>query len=215
MDATTNPRMPHLGTEDTKRILNKFKTPLGERVWGRDVFHCPTDLFEHLSDVVVPYESQPKYHERSQDTVRRATDIGNAVKDWAAPTNTGYRHHMNEVWRIGILLYLVRIFQLPHDVFDTAELSDTIFNHARSIPAKSSWRYSTSWPLFQAGLLLSSEDGHTKDWLRNELYKNFNTLGCFHQKLAVDALEQVWQSGKDSFIGPFGTNPGMRKLILY
>ncbi|KEF57383.1 uncharacterized protein A1O9_05300 [Exophiala aquamarina CBS 119918] len=215
MEATTNPRMPHLATEDIKRILNKFRTPSGERLWGLDVFHCPIDLFEHLADVVVLYESQPKYQETSQNTVRRATGIGNAVKDWAASADSEYRRHLNEVWRIGILLYLVRIFRLPDDIFDTASLSDSIFLHARSIPSKSSWRYSTSWPLFQAGLLLLREDSHTKTWLRNELYENFSTLGCFHQKLAVDALEQAWQSGKDSFFGPLNTNLGMRKLILY
>jgi hypothetical protein len=215
MDATTNPRMPHLATEDIKRILNKFKTPSGERMWGLDVFYCPIDLFERLADVVVLYESQPKYQETSQNAVRRAICIGNAVKDWAASADSEYRRHLNEVWRIGILLYLVRLFRLPDDIFDTTNLSDSIFHHARSIPSKSSWSYSTSWPLFQAGLLLPREDSHTKAWLRNELYKNFSALGCFHQKLAVDALEQVWQSGRDSFFGPLGTNLGVRKLILY
>lgn len=215
MDATTNSRMPHLATEDIKRILNKFKTPSGDRTWGLDVFCCPIDLFEHLADVVVLHESQPKGSQMPQIAVRRATSIGNAIKDWATSAGSGYRRHMDEVWRIGILLYLIRLFQLPDHVFDTTNLSDSIFRHARSIPSKSNWSYSTSWPLFQAGLMLCREDSHTKAWLRNELYKNFNALGCFHQKLAVDALEQVWQSGKDSFIAPLATNLGMRKVLLY
>lgn len=215
MDATTNPRMPHSSIEDIKRILNKFKTPSGERVWGLDVFYCPIDLFEHLADIVVLYESQPQYQEMSPDALRTATGIGNAVKDWTAPADSEHRRHLNEVWRIGILLYLVRIFRLPDDVFDTPILRDRIFYHARSIPPNSSWSYSTSWPLFQAGLLLPREDGHSKTWLRNELYKNFSTLGCFHQKRAVDVLEQVWQPGEDSFFGPLATNVGMPKLILY
>lgn len=215
MDATTNPRMPHLATEDIKRILNKFKTPLGERVWGLDVFYCPIDLFEHLADVLVLYQSQSNDQEMSQDAVHRATCIGKSVEDWAASADSEYRRHMDEVWKIGILLYLIRLFRLPDDVFDTTHLSNSIFYHARSIPSKSSWSYSTSWPLFQAGLLLPREANHTKTWLRNELYKNFSALGCFHQKLAVEALEEAWQSDQDSLFGSLGTNLGMRKLILY
>lgn len=207
--------MPHFATEDIKRILNKFRTPSGERLWGLDVFYCPIDLFEHLAEAVVLYESQPIGQETPQEAVHRATGIGKAVKDWTVPADSAYRHHMNEVWRIGILLYLVRLFRLADDVFDTTNLSENIFHHARSIPPKSSWSYSTSWPLFQAGLLLPPEDSHTKTWLRHELYKNFSTLGCFHQKLAVHVLEQTWQSGKDPFFGSPGTGLGMRKLILY
>src|SRR6201996_9641590 len=133
MDATTNARMPHFSVEDIKRILNKFKTPSGAKVWVLDVFSCPIDLFEHLANVVVLYESQPKYQEVSRNAARRATNIGNMVKDWDAPGDSEYRRHMNEVWRIGILLYLVRLFRLVDDIFDTTTLSDSIFHHTRSI----------------------------------------------------------------------------------
>lgn len=214
MDATTNSRMPHFATEEIKRILNKFKTPSGERVWGLDVFSCPIDLFEHLANVVVLYQSQHKCRQIPQDAICRAIGIGNAAKNWAASADSEYRHHMNEVWRIGVLLYLIRLFQLPDNIFDTTNLRDKIFRHARSIPSKSNWSYSTTWPLFQAGLMLPHEDSHNKTWLRNELCKNFSTLGCFHQKLAVQTLEQVWQKGKALFSAPLATNLGMRKLLL-
>lgn len=182
-------------------------------MWGLDVFPCPIDLFDQLADVVFLYELQPMDQETSEYIIHQAIAIGSVVKGWAASADSEQhcRQLLNEVWRFGILLYLIRLFRLPDDVFDTANLKDRIFRHARSIPPKSKWRYSISWPLFQAGLLLPHEDSKTKTWLRNELHSNFSTLGCFHQKLAVDALEQAWQSDKDSL----GVSIGRRKLILY
>lgn len=211
MDATTTLRMPSSNVEDIKRILNKFTTPSGERVWGLDVFPCPIELFEHLADAVFLYGLRAADQETVDYLIHQAIAIGNSVQDWAATANSDHRRHLNEVWRSGILLYLVRLFRLPDSIFDTTTLRDRIFRHARLIPVNTNLSYSTTWPLFQAGLLLPREDSNTKIWLRNELHNNFSTLGCFHQKLAVDALEQAWQTDKDL---P-GTNVGMRRIILY
>jgi hypothetical protein len=79
---------------------------------------------------------------------------------------------------------------------------------------QTSWASSISWPLFQAGLLLFTEDSPAKTWLRNELYTDFRTLGCRHQKLAVEALEQVWRSGKDRIYDLSDAKFPQRKLIL-
>jgi hypothetical protein len=206
--------MPHWSSEDVKSTLNKFRTPSGRREWGFDVFYCPIDLFEYIADIAVLYKLQPDSRRIPQDATQKAILLGNAVKRWDASTDSGPRRHMVEVWRLGTLLYLIRLFQLPNDVFNTKNLNRSIFHHARAIPSKTSWSYSTSWPLFQAGLFLTREDSQTKTWLRNELYANFRTLGCLHQKLAVEALEHVWRSGKDRLYDPSDADLPRRKLIL-
>lgn len=214
MGATTSPRMPHWSSEDVKATLNKFRTSSGRREWGFDVFYCPIDLFEYIADITVLHKLQPDSREMHQDAIQKAMLLGNAIKRWDASTDSGPRYHMVEVWRLGTLLYLIRLFQLPNDVFNTKGLNSSIFHHARAIPSKTSWSYSTSWPLFQAGLLIPSECSQTKAWLRDELYTNFRTLGCFHQKLAVEALEQVWRSGKDRLYDLSNADFPQRKLLL-
>lgn len=214
MGATTSPRMPHWSPEDIKATLNQFRTPSGRREWGFDVFFCPIDLFEYIADIAVLHKLQPDSRHICGDAIQKAILLGNAIKSWDASTDSGPRRHMVEVWRLGILLYLIRLFRLPNDIFNTQNLTDGIFHHAQAIPSKTSWSYSTSWPLFQAGLLLPREYSQTKSWLRNELYINFRNLGCFHQKLAVEALEQVWRSGKDRSYDISNADFPQRKLIL-
>ncbi|KIV82574.1 hypothetical protein PV11_04675 [Exophiala sideris] len=214
MGATTSSRMPHWSSEDVKATLNKFRTPTG-REWGFDVFYCPIDLFEHIADITVLYKLQTDPRDLGQEAIQKAVILGNAVKNWDAFTDdSGPRHHMVEVWRLGILLYLIRLFQVPKHIFDTPHLKHSIFRHARGIPSRTSWSYSTPWPLFQAGLLLPQEDNDTKAWLRNELRTNFRSLGCIHQKLAVEALEQVWRSGEDGLYDLSDADFPQRKLIL-
>lgn len=215
MEATTNSRLPHLASDNIKRSLKAFKMPSGQRVWGLDVFPCPIELFELLADIVILYETQPNRRRMSPNATYAALDLSNAVADVALCTDSKPRRHIGEVWRCGILLFLIRLFPLCGDTINTRGISNTLFQHARLIPAGSSWSYSTSWPLFQAGLLLSHGDSHTKTWLRTELSQRFKRLGCFHQKLAVDALEQTWQSGGCQVDGPFDSNLGSRKFILY
>lgn len=214
MDATTSSRIPHWTPEDVKATLNKFRTPSGRREWGFDVFYCPIDLFEYIADITFLFKLQPESREMHQDAIQKAILLGHAIKGWDASTDPGPRHHVVEVWRLGTLLYLIRLFRLPNDIFNTINLNRSIFHHARAIPSKTSWSYSTSWPLFQAGLLLPREDSQTKIWLRNELYTNFRTLGCLHPKLAAEALEQVWWSGKDRLCDLSNADFSQRKLIL-
>lgn len=214
MSATTSSRMPYWTPEDVKTALNKFRTPSGRREWGFDVFYCPIDLFEYIADITFLYKVLPQSREMHQDTIQKAILLGHAIKRWDASTDTGPRRHMVEVWRLGTLLYLIRLFRLPNDIFNTTNLNRSIFHHACAIPSKTSWSYSTSWPLFQAGLLLPPEDSETKIWLRNELYTNFRTLGCLHPKLAAETLEQVWRSGKDQLNGVSEAIFPQRKLIL-
>lgn len=214
MDATTSSKMPNWSLEDIKDTLNKFKAPSGQREWGFDVFYCPIDIFEYIADITWLYKSQPDPKEIHQDAIKQAILLGHVIKIWDAPTDLGPRFHMVEVWRLGTLLYLIRLFRLSNEILDTASLSRSIFLHACAIPSKSSWSYSTSWPLFQAGMLLTREDHQTKIWLRNELYMNFCSLGCLHPKLAAEALEQFWLTGTDRLCDVFGSGVLQHRLIL-
>lgn len=214
IEATTSLRMPHLPMGDIRRILSRFNTASGQRTWARDVFHCPIDLFEHLAGILVLYQSRP-FDKTQQIVFQKALLIGRQIQNWFMIADSGHRRHMNEVWRIGVLLYLIRLFQLPDHIFDTTKLSTIIFFHARLIPEKTSLRYAISWPLFQAGLLLRREDTCLRDWLKQELYQNFHTLGCYHQKLAADALEEAWQWSQSTLCGPVAAASTTLKLILY
>ncbi|KAJ9634986.1 hypothetical protein H2204_005941 [Knufia peltigerae] len=189
--------MPHWSIEDIKTTLGRFKTPSGKGEWGFDVFYCPVDLFDYLADITFLCKVQPDSKNISQEVIEQAMLFGKAIDQWDASDYSGPRLDIVEVWRLGILLYLIRLFQLPEGSLNTTNLVSSIFQYARTIPPRTSWGYSMSWPLFQAGLLLPVEDAQNKTWLRSMLYNNFYTLGCLHQKLAVEALEQVWKSGKD------------------
>ena len=192
MGATTTTRQPHLTSKDIKATLNKFKSSPGQD-WGYDVFYCPIDLLGYIADITVLYKKQHSRRKMSRDSVQKATSLGTTLKAWEQSTfESKFDRHVVEVWRNGILLYLVRIFRLAHDVFDTPSLICTIFHHARAIPVRKSYYVSTTWPLFQAGLLLSREDQEAKSWLRNELLTSFHTLGCFNLYRAVEVLEKVW-----------------------
>ncbi|KAK6384491.1 hypothetical protein LTS17_002054 [Exophiala oligosperma] len=171
--------MPHWSIEDIKTTLGRFKTPSGRREWGFDVFYCPVDLFDYLADITFLCKVQPDSKNISQEVIEQAMLFGKAIDQWDASDYSGPRLDIVEVWRLGILLYLIRLFQLPEGSLNTTNLVSSIFQYARTIPPRTSWGYSMSWPLFQAGLLLPVEDAQNKTWLR------------------IEALEQVWKSGKD------------------
>jgi hypothetical protein len=213
--ATTSSRMPHWSSQDVKATLNRFRTPSGQREWGFDVFYCPIDLFEYIADITVLYKLQPDPRNIGQDAIQKSILLGNAVKSWETLTDEpSPRSHMVEVWRQGILLYVIRLFRLPSDIFNTRNLTGSIFRHARAIPPRTSWSYSISWPLFHAGLLLPREDDETKIWLRDEQLTNFRAIGCFSQKLAVETLEQIWRTGPDRLDDLFASGSQQRGLLL-
>ena len=197
MGATTSSRKPYLPPEEVKAALNKFKTPRG-REWGFDVFDCPIDLFEYIADITVSSKLHTPPGRPSDETSNEAITLGHAVMTWESPNNGGTsepRNEMIEVWRRGILLYLIRLFRLSDEVFNTSHLMDDIFRRAEQIPPKTSWRFSMTWPLYQAGLSLRHEAIEQKRWLRRELATKFKMLGCYHSKRAIGALERVWRTG--------------------
>ncbi|KUJ17254.1 uncharacterized protein LY89DRAFT_696763 [Mollisia scopiformis] len=195
MGATTTSRMPHWTSDEIKATLNKFRTPSG-RKWGFDVFYCPIDLLEYIADITILYKAQPNVPNIDQDVIQKAILLGNDIKRFDAITNSDPRLHIVEVWRLGTLLYL------------------NISLHARAIPVRTGWNISTTWPLFQAGLLLSHEHDEAKIWVRTELLANFHTLGCFNLKRAVEVLEQVWQMGDNKSYDFFTFGSPQSQLVL-
>jgi hypothetical protein len=192
--ATTTSRMPNFNPEDIKAVLSKFKTPTGRR-WGFDVFNCPIDLFEYLAAITLAYklESDPEKPRRS--TLDSVISIGKAVQAWQWLGDMSEpRSHMVQVWRSGILLYLVRLFRLPDDLFDTPRVLDDALIHAEAIPSMTNWRFSITWPLFQAGLALPHGEHVKQSWLLKELDASFRTLGCSHDRHVKDELERTWSA---------------------
>lgn len=195
MGATTSSRMPHLQAEHVQAALNKFKT-LSGRKWGFDVFDCPIDLFEYIADITVLHKLHIGSQIPSDEALRKAIALGNATRTWnGSDILSDQRQDMVEIWRQGILLYLVRLFQLSDEIYDTSNLLENVFWRARKLSAEMNRKFSTSWPLFQAGLCLHQESHERKQWLRNEFASQFRTLGCWNPKLAIGVLEQVWQTG--------------------
>lgn len=195
MGATTSSRMPHLEPEHVQAALNKFSTPSG-RKWGFDVFDCPIDLFEYIADITVLHKLHVSLRISSDEALQKAIVLGNAIKMWnSSGFHSDQRQDMVEIWRHGISLYLVRLFQLSDEILDTLDLLDNIFWRAERLSSEMDRKFSTSWPLFQAGLCLRQESHERKQWLRKEFTSQFKTLGCWNPKLAIDVLEQFWQTG--------------------
>lgn len=185
--------MPQLSMENINVVLNKFETPTGRR-WGFDVFNCPIDLFEYLAAINIAYKVERNPEQPSKSTMDDVITIGHAVFGWQWPGDTlDPRYHLAQVWRSGILLYLIRLFRLQNNVFNTEKALIDAFYHAEAVPHIASWRLSVIWPLFQAGLLLPSGEHAKKSWLISEVKANFRTLGCSHDKRIQVELEQAWK----------------------
>jgi hypothetical protein len=214
MGATTGSRMPLLSSAEVKASLDKFRTAQS-REWGFDVFCCPIDLFEYIADITMLYKLQRKSERPGQDVLDKAMRLGNSVSYWrSSHDTTGPRVHATEAWRSAILLYLVRLFQLPEAVFDVPALLSSLFDNAMALPPKTSWSYSLLWPLFQAGLSLPRDDYKRKLWLRHELNTHFQALGCCQTNHAVHALEQAWAKNSDQDYNSITLGVEYHRLML-
>lgn len=180
--------------EDINVVLNKYKTLTGRR-WGFDVFNCPIDLFEYLAAINMAYKLERNSEKPSKSTLNKIITIGHAVKAWQWLGDTSDpQYHLAQVWRSGILLYLIRLFSLPHNIFNTKKALNDALHHAEAIPDMTSGKLSIIWPLFQAGLSLPHGEHAKKSWLIKEVNANFRTLGCSHDRRVIDELEQAWSA---------------------
>lgn len=150
-----------------------------------------------------------------QDVLSKAVHLGNSVKSWRAERyDSGPRALAVEAWRSSILLYLMRLFQLPGDTYGADNLIASIFDHAQRIPSGTSWRFSILWPLFQVGLCLGRDEDERKAWLRHELQAHFQALGCSHARHALCALEQAWNVGDHHHFNSVTLGEQYRRLVL-
>jgi hypothetical protein len=182
MSSTTSQRPPNLTLEEVKTIIGRFSSN-GQRQWSYDVFPCPVDLFEIITEVTFLFKTQ-------SDQVKVQTQgLEKRLNDWKPPLMTGARKHMVESWKLGITAYLHRLF--PHTQ-NKDPLSDQVSDLAELIPPASSWSYALLWPIFQVAVTLN--DGHTKEknLIRRRLKIALETIGCRHHSNALEVLEVVW-----------------------
>ena len=194
--ATTSPRLPTFTSSDIKKAINKYSTSRG-REWGCEVFPCPVDLFECITDITMLYHLQPDDRISAPDVIAKATALGRRVSEWSSTVSRSENTtHVAHAWQAGIVLYVIRLFQLPRDdIFDVEALRRIVFTHTKSVPTASSWWYFMVWPLFQAGLWLEEEDcEEDREWLRDQINIMTRTAGCRQFGVARETLDIVWAS---------------------
>ena len=182
MSSTTSQRPPNLTIAEVKTIITRVSSN-GQRQWSYDVFPCPIDLFEIISEVVFLFKTQP---EESKLQIR---DLETRLNEWKPPFMTGARKHMVEAWKLGIKAYLHRLFP---DTESKEPLSDQVLGLAELIPPASSWSYALLWPIFQVAVTLDDGDVKEKNMIRRRLRVALETIGCRHHSNALKVLEAVW-----------------------
>lgn len=101
---------------------------------------------------------------------------------------------MVEVWRLGIMAYLGRLFPSAEQLTDAASLRSQVIYHAELIPPATSWSYSLLWPIFQVGVTMNDGAVEEKAWIRRRLNIALGAVGCRHFSNALETLEFVWNN---------------------
>jgi hypothetical protein len=182
------------------------------------VFPCPIDLFEYIADITVLYKLQPNTSMGTSgwaDTVQRATILGRGVSAWSSSTvYSSHTSHVVGAWHKGILLYVMRLFYLPHDkTFDEESLKSDIFQHANAVPPATRWGFSMLWPLFQAGLCLTDDHDQERRWLVQRLDTMLRAVGCRQFDIALSTLQVVWAK-RDAYYNSITAGDLMGPLML-
>ncbi|RSL46762.1 hypothetical protein CEP54_013711 [Fusarium duplospermum] len=163
MASTTSARLPNLSTNELKMALGRFSDN-GQRRWSYDVFPCPIDLFEILADITMLSKAQIGETSPNQKTMEEAECIKARLAAWKwLEEDPGPRGHMVEVWRLGVIAYLRRLFPLTGSP-DSADLTSQVLHHAQLIPPATSWSYSLLWPIFQIGVTLGNDAVDERAW---------------------------------------------------
>ena len=182
MSSTTSQRPPNLTLEEVKTITSRLSSN-GQRQWSYDVFPCPTDLFEIITEALFLFNTQP------EESKLRIKDLETRLDEWKPPLMTGARKHMVEAWKLGIKAYLHRLFP---DTESIEPLSDQVLGLAELISPASSWSYALLWPIFQVAVTLDDGDVKEKNMIRRRLRIALETIGCRHHSNALEVLEAVW-----------------------
>ncbi|OBS28440.1 hypothetical protein FPOA_02378 [Fusarium poae] len=193
MSSTTTDRPPNLSMAELKTIISRFSGN-SQRQWSYDVFPCPIDLFEIIIEITFLYKTP---HIDLTQVTLQIEDLESRLHDWKCPTMSGPRKHMVEVWRLGILAYLCRLFpKVNHDV-EKELLAEQVLGLAEGISPASSWSYALLWPTFQVAVTLGDNAQKEKDQIRSRLGIALETIGCRHHSNALNTLEVVWARSKD------------------
>lgn len=182
MSSTTSQRPPNLTLEEVKTIIGHFSSN-GQRQWSYDVFPCPIDLFEIITEITFLFKSQP------DESKMQIQDLERRLNEWKPPLMTGARKHMVEAWKLGLKAYLHRLFPVTQN---EEPLSGQVLALAELIPTASSWSYALLWPIFQVAVTLGDENIEEKNLIRRRLTTALETIGCRHHSNALEVLEVVW-----------------------
>lgn len=193
MASTTSPRPPNFSATELKAALGRCSNH-GQRQWSYDVFPCPIDLFEILADITMLSKTQVDVKSPSQEILEEAGHVKCRLAAWEWPGETsGPRKHMVEVWCLGIMAYLGRLFPSTNSS-GGADLTSQVLYHAGLIPPASSWSYSLLWPIFQIGVTLGNEAQDERAWVENRLNIALKAVGCRHFSNALETLRFIWDN---------------------
>ncbi|KAH6974940.1 fungal-specific transcription factor domain-containing protein [Ilyonectria sp. MPI-CAGE-AT-0026] len=212
MRSTTSTRLPNLTAKEFRTALGRFSSE-GSRKWSYDVFPCPVDLFEILADITMLSKTQLDLTCPSQRVLEEAGGIKSRLAEWKCPEEiSGSRKHMIEVWRLGIMAYLRRLFPFTDRSDDAAALMRQALYHAQLIPPATSWSYSLLWPIFQVGVTLDDGALDERAWIRRRLNLALEAVGCRHFSNALETLNFVWDNHAQ--YNPFTTSMKGRTIML-
>ncbi|KAI9150787.1 Beauvericin cluster-specific repressor BEA4 [Paramyrothecium foliicola] len=194
LGSTTSKQLPILTVEELKTALSRFSSN-GIKHWTYDVFPCPIDLVELIVDVTMLYKKQPNRTDLNQADLKQAEYFMTCLAGWKWLQDcSGPRQHMIEVWRLGIMAYLRRLFPSTSHMVDAATLTKQVLYHADLIPPASSWGYSLLWPIFQIGVTLDEEATREREWIKRRLNLALQAVGCRHFSNAIETLDFAWNN---------------------
>lgn len=166
-----------------------------------------------LVDVTILYKTQADMISPSQGELEQVDCIRTHLDKWECPQDfSGSRKHMVQVWRLGIVAYLRRLFPSTDHLADVVTLMSQVFNHAELISPATSWNYSLLWPIFQVGVTLGDGALEEKAWIRRRLKLALGAVGCRHFSNALETLEFVWDNHAQ--YNPLTTSTYRRTIML-
>lgn len=161
--------------------------------WSSDLLACPISLLEAILDITSLYKSQfgPKNSNVSLDQILLQK---RRVLSWqSSGAQSDIQWHLTEAFRYGIILYLLRLFNLMTDLTELRLMTKNVICHIGAIPTSSGWGYQSIWPLFQAAIVVTC-DGE-RNWFRLRLIEMQQSSGCSVNAGALKVLERQWSLG--------------------
>ncbi|KAF5679433.1 transcription factor [Fusarium heterosporum] len=194
MSSTTSLRQPNLSLEEVKTIIGRVVAN-GGRQWSYDVFPCPVDLFEIIIEITFLLKDRSVNISAGYAQLK-SLSFQSRLREWKCPFLSGPRKYMVEVWRLGIMAYLQRVFPATNRP-ESEALSSQLLELAELILPTTSWSYALLWPIFQIGVTLGDGAEDERDKIRRRLRTALVTIGCRHHSNALETLEVIWSRQED------------------